>query len=70
MLAQVSLPPKAAETGKDKATSALARLPVRESSLALLAGVRRGPSATVCRPAASNSLRHGACLVAGASLVK
>jgi hypothetical protein len=29
--------PKAAETGKDKATSALARLPVRETSLPLLA---------------------------------
>ena len=37
MLAQASLPPKAAETGKDKTTSALARLPVRESSLPLLA---------------------------------
>jgi hypothetical protein len=38
MLAQASLPPKAAETGKDKATSALARLPVREPSLPLLVG--------------------------------
>ena len=38
MLAQASLPPKAAETDKDKATSALARLPVRESSLPLLVG--------------------------------
>ena len=38
MLAQAGLPPKAAETGKDKATSALARLPVRESSLPLLVG--------------------------------
>jgi hypothetical protein len=37
MLAQAILPPKAAETGKDKATSALARLPVREPSLPLLA---------------------------------
>jgi hypothetical protein len=37
MLAPASLPPKAAETGKDKATSALARLPVREPSLPLLA---------------------------------
>jgi hypothetical protein len=38
MLTQASLPPKAAETGKDKATSALARLPIRESSLPLLVG--------------------------------
>ena len=36
MVTHVSLPPKAAETGKDKATSALARLSVRESSLPLL----------------------------------
>jgi hypothetical protein len=38
MLAHAGLPPKAAETGKDKATSALARLPVRETSLPLLVG--------------------------------
>jgi hypothetical protein len=38
MLTLASLPPEAAETGKDKATSALAMLPVRESSLPLLAG--------------------------------
>jgi hypothetical protein len=37
MLAQASLPPKAAMIGKDKATSALARLLVREPSLPLLA---------------------------------
>ena len=42
MLAQAILPPKAAETGKDKATSALARLPVREPSLPLLAGGGEG----------------------------
>ena len=38
MLAQVSLPPHATEIGKDKTTSALARLPVREMSLHLLVG--------------------------------
>jgi hypothetical protein len=38
MLAQSSLPPKAAETGTDKATSALARLLVRKTSLPLLVG--------------------------------
>ena len=38
MLAQAGLPPKAAETSKDKATSASVRLPARESSLPLLAG--------------------------------
>ena len=37
-MAQASLPPKAAEANKDKAMSALARLPARESSLSLLAG--------------------------------
>ena len=37
MLTQASLPPKAAETSKDKATSASVRLPARESSLPLLA---------------------------------
>jgi hypothetical protein len=42
MLAQASLLPKAAETGKDNATSALARLPVREPSLPLLAGGSAG----------------------------
>ena len=38
MLTQASLPPKAAKTSKDKAASALARLPIRYSSLPLLAG--------------------------------
>ena len=38
MLAQAGLPPKAAETSKDKATSASVRLPARESSLPLLVG--------------------------------
>jgi hypothetical protein len=42
MLVQASLPPNAAETGKDKATSALARLPVRETSLPLLVGGGEG----------------------------
>ena len=38
MLADASLPPKAAGTNKDKATSWLARMPARESSLSLLEG--------------------------------
>ena len=38
MLADASLPPKAAGTNKDKATSSLARMPARESSLSLLEG--------------------------------
>jgi hypothetical protein len=38
MPAQASLPPKAVETGTDKATSALARLLVCKTSLPLLVG--------------------------------
>jgi hypothetical protein len=38
MLADAGLPPKAAETNLDKATSWLARLPASDSSLSLLEG--------------------------------
>ena len=38
MLAQAGLPPKAAETNTDKATSWLARLPACDSSLFLVEG--------------------------------
>jgi hypothetical protein len=38
MLAQAGLPPKAAETNVDKATSWLASPPARDLSLSLLAG--------------------------------
>jgi hypothetical protein len=38
MLAQAGLPPKAAATNKDKATSALVRIPARESSLPFAGG--------------------------------
>ena len=38
MLADASLPQKAAETDTDKATSALARLPALDSPLSLLEG--------------------------------
>ena len=38
MLAQAGLPPKAAETNTDKATSVLARLSARNSLLSLLEG--------------------------------
>ena len=38
MLAQAGLPPKAAETNKDKATIALARAPARPSHLSTLEG--------------------------------
>jgi hypothetical protein len=73
MLTQASLPPKAAEIGKDKATSALARQPIRESSLPLLAGGGGGRRlalagrrlATRCR-----AIGAVACLVAGAGLVR
>jgi hypothetical protein len=38
VLAQAGLPPKAAETNVDKATSGLARPPARELSFSLMAG--------------------------------
>ena len=37
-LADIGLPPKAVESNKDKATSWVARLPARDSSLSLLEG--------------------------------
>ena len=78
MLAQAGLPPKAAETGKDKATSALARLPVRETSLPLLVGGGGGRRlalvgrrlATRCVPVDEQGGRGAACLVAGSDLVR
>jgi hypothetical protein len=78
MLTQASLPPKAAKTSKDKVASALARLPVRETSLPLLAGSGGGRRlalagrwlATRCVLADKQGGRGGAvCLVAGAGLV-
>jgi hypothetical protein len=54
MLAQASLPPKAAETNVDKATSWLARPPARDLSLSML--VERG----VGRPTTNKPLRPGA----------
>ena len=72
MLAQAGLPPKAAETGKDKATSALARLPVRETSLPLLVGGGGGRRlalvgrrlATRCVPVDEQGGRGG-CMLGG-----
>jgi hypothetical protein len=62
MMAQASLPPKAVETGKDKATSALARLAVREPSLPLLAedgGGRRNMTHIMREPGALMVERSG-----------
>jgi hypothetical protein len=42
MLADASLPPKAAESSTDKATSWLARMPVSDSPLSLLEGCGGG----------------------------
>ena len=72
MLTQAGLPPKTAETSKDKATSALARLPVRESSLPLLVGGGGGRRlalagrwlATRCVPVDEQGGRGG-CLLGG-----
>jgi hypothetical protein len=71
MLAQDGLPPKAAETDKDKATSALARLPVRETSLPLLVGGGGGRRlalvgrrlATRCAPVDEHG--RGGCMLGG-----
>ena len=67
MLAQAGLPPKAAETGKDKATSALARLPVRETFLPLLVG---GGWQLAASRWTSRAAGGAACLVAGSDLVR
>ena len=72
MLAQAGLPPKAAETGKDKATSALARLPVCETFLPLLVGGSGGRRlalvgrrlATRCVPVNEQGGRGG-CMLGG-----
>jgi hypothetical protein len=48
---------KATETNKDKATSALARLSARESSMALLMGVGGGPRLALAGRRLANALR-------------
>jgi hypothetical protein len=81
LLAQASLPPKAAETGKDKATSALARLTVRETALPLLvggggglrlalAGRRLATRCVLVDEQRSRAAGGAACLVAGSDLVR
>ena len=72
MLAHAGLPPKAAETNKDKTTSALARLPARKSSLSLMAGGGGGHRlalagrrlATRCVPVDEQGGRGG-CMLGG-----
>jgi hypothetical protein len=74
MLALASLPLKTAVTGKDKATSALARMLTRETSLSVLGGGSRGRRLALAdrRLATrwtSMAVWGAACLVAGAGLV-